>query len=145
METLQHFITILIPLVIIMDPLGNLPFFLLFTEQNTLNEKRKMAAIASLAAGLILIFGKMIFRGGVSVVFNKKAAALFERAFRGPGKMVHIELGIRPYSHGCERAAVRVSQKNHRTAYPFKHATLQRQPALTECLGCGCPDKLLPE
>ena len=39
-----------------MDPLGNLPFFLLFTEQNTLNEKRKMAAIASLAAGLILIF-----------------------------------------------------------------------------------------
>ncbi len=56
MQTLQHFITILIPLVIIMDPLGNLPFFLLFTEQNTLNEKRKMAAIASLAAGLILIF-----------------------------------------------------------------------------------------
>ena len=56
MQTLQHFITILIPLVIIMDPLGNLPFFLLFTEQNTLNEKRKMAAIASLAACLILIF-----------------------------------------------------------------------------------------
>ena len=56
METLQHFITILIPLVIIMDPLGNLPFFLLFTEQNTLKEKRKMAAIASLAACLILIF-----------------------------------------------------------------------------------------
>ena len=56
METLQHFITILIPLVIIMDPLGNLPFFLLFTEQNTLKEKRKVAAIASLAACLILIF-----------------------------------------------------------------------------------------
>ena len=56
METLQHFITILIPLFIIMDPLGNLPFFLLFTEQNTLKEKRKMAAIASLAACLILIF-----------------------------------------------------------------------------------------
>lgn len=56
METLQHVITILIPLVIIMDPLGNLPFFLLFTEQNTLKEKRKMAAIASLAACLILIF-----------------------------------------------------------------------------------------
>ena len=56
METLQHVITILIPLFIIMDPLGNLPFFLLFTEQNTLKEKRKMAAIASLAACLILIF-----------------------------------------------------------------------------------------
>jgi len=39
-----------------MDPLGNLPFFLLFTEQNTLNEKRKMAGVALLAACLILIF-----------------------------------------------------------------------------------------
>ncbi|MBW2741573.1 MAG: MarC family protein [Deltaproteobacteria bacterium] len=56
METLQQFITILIPLVIIMDPLGNLPFFLLFTEQNTLNKRRKMAGVASLAACLILIF-----------------------------------------------------------------------------------------
>ena len=56
MATLQHVITILIPLVIIMDPLGNLPFFLLFTEQNSLKEKRKIAAIASSAAGLILIF-----------------------------------------------------------------------------------------
>ena len=56
MKTLQHLITILIPLIIIMDPLGNLPFFLLFTERNTLNEKRKMAAIAAFAACLILIF-----------------------------------------------------------------------------------------
>jgi len=54
METLQQFITILIPLIIIMDPPGNLLFFLLFTEQNTLSERRKIAAIASLAAGLIL-------------------------------------------------------------------------------------------
>lgn len=56
METLQQFITILIPLIIIMDPPGNLLFFLLFTEQNTLSERRKIAAIASFAACLILFF-----------------------------------------------------------------------------------------
>ncbi len=56
METFQHFLTILIPLIIIMDPPGNLLFFLLFTEQNTLSERRKIAAIASLCAGLILVF-----------------------------------------------------------------------------------------
>ncbi|MCJ7615314.1 MAG: MarC family protein [Desulfobacterales bacterium] len=56
METFQHFLTILIPLIIITDPPGNLPFFLLFTEQNTLDERRKMAAIASSSAALILIF-----------------------------------------------------------------------------------------
>lgn len=48
--------TILIPLVIIMDPVGVLPFFLLFTEQNTASERRKMAAIASVTACMILIF-----------------------------------------------------------------------------------------
>ncbi|MBU1163910.1 MAG: MarC family protein [Proteobacteria bacterium] len=56
MEIFQHFLTILIPLIIITDPPGNLPFFLLFTEQNTLDERRKMAAIASSSAALILIF-----------------------------------------------------------------------------------------
>lgn len=56
METLNTLITILIPLVIIMDPLGNLPLFLLFTKQNSPPERRKVAAIASLTACLILIF-----------------------------------------------------------------------------------------
>lgn len=56
MHTLEFFMTILIPLVIIMDPLGNLPFFLLFTEQNTPSERRRMAAIASLTACVILVF-----------------------------------------------------------------------------------------
>lgn len=56
METLQYFITILIPLVIIMDPLGNLTLFLLFTGQNTSQERRRIAAIASVAACTILIF-----------------------------------------------------------------------------------------
>ena len=54
METLPSFLNVLIPLVIIMDPIGNLPFFLLFTEKNSIQEKRKMAAVASLTAFLIL-------------------------------------------------------------------------------------------
>ncbi len=56
MDILKKLITILIPLIIIMDPLGNLPFFLLFTRLNSLSERRKVAAIASLTACLILIF-----------------------------------------------------------------------------------------
>jgi multiple antibiotic resistance protein len=56
MDTLQSFMTILIPLLIIMDPLGNLPFFLLFTRQNSPSEKRRMAATACGAACMILIF-----------------------------------------------------------------------------------------
>ena len=56
MRTVESLLTILIPLLIIMDPLGNLPFFLLFTERNTPSERRKMAAIASAAAWAILFF-----------------------------------------------------------------------------------------
>lgn len=55
-EILKHFITVLIPLIIIMDPLGNLPFFLLFTQGSTPKERSKTAAIASGVACLILIF-----------------------------------------------------------------------------------------
>jgi len=66
METVESFFTILIPLLIIMDPLGNLPFFLLFTEQNSPSERRKMAAIASIAACAILFFfcltGNLVLR-----------------------------------------------------------------------------------
>ena len=56
MGALKSILTILVPLVIIMDPLGNLPFFLLFTEHNNPSEQRNMAAIAAVTAGLILIF-----------------------------------------------------------------------------------------
>ena len=56
MEELKSMLTILVPLVIIMDPLGNLPFFLLFTEHNSPWEQRNMAAIAAITAGLILVF-----------------------------------------------------------------------------------------
>lgn len=56
MEVIQSYITVLILLVIIMDPLGNLAFFLLFTEKNTLSDRRRMAAVTSVTACLILIF-----------------------------------------------------------------------------------------
>ena len=56
MESLNFFMTILIPLLIIMDPLGNLPFFLLFTARNTPRERRKMAAAASATASAVLFF-----------------------------------------------------------------------------------------
>jgi len=56
MHALESLMTIVVPLVIIMDPLGNLPFFLLFTEKNTPLERRRVAAIACLTACIILIF-----------------------------------------------------------------------------------------
>lgn len=58
MEILTEFVKILVPLVIIMDPLGNLPFFLLFTKQNTAQERNTMAGIALAAAcGILILFG----------------------------------------------------------------------------------------
>lgn len=56
LHTLESLVTILITLVIIMDPLGNLPFFLLFTEKNSPSDRRRMAAIASITACIILVF-----------------------------------------------------------------------------------------
>jgi multiple antibiotic resistance protein len=55
MEIIKPFIPFFISLVIIMDPLGNLPFFLLFTEKNTPSERGKMAAISSFTAFFILV------------------------------------------------------------------------------------------
>ena len=56
MEVIKPFMMLLISLVIIMDPLGNLPFFLMFTEKNTPSERSRTAAISSVTSGLILIF-----------------------------------------------------------------------------------------
>jgi len=55
LQALESLMTILIPLVIIMDPLGNLPFFLLFTEENSPSQRRRVAAVSSLTACIILI------------------------------------------------------------------------------------------
>lgn len=78
MEAFQHFLTLLIPLLIIMDPLGNLVFFLLFTKNNTAREQRKVAAHASLAAGLILIF--FLFTGDLVLHFFKISLPAFQLA-----------------------------------------------------------------
>ncbi len=56
MQTIESLMTILVPLVIITDPLGNLTFFLLFTEKNTLSERRRMAAVSATTACIILVF-----------------------------------------------------------------------------------------
>ncbi|NOQ90234.1 MAG: NAAT family transporter [Gammaproteobacteria bacterium] len=53
---IKDFMMILIPLVIVMDPLGNLPFFLFLTRKNTSHERNKTAAVACITAALILIF-----------------------------------------------------------------------------------------
>ena len=45
---------ILLPLLIIMDPLGNMPLFLSLTRHNTIQERRRMAAVACLASAVIL-------------------------------------------------------------------------------------------
>lgn len=53
---LESLVTMLVPLVIITDPLGNLLFFLLFTETRSPSERRRVAALASLTACVILGF-----------------------------------------------------------------------------------------
>lgn len=53
---MQSFFAIFIPLLIIMDPLGNLPFFLMFTKNNSRQERQQMASVATLASAIILLF-----------------------------------------------------------------------------------------
>jgi len=56
MSEIGTFFTFLISLVIIMDPLGNLPFFILFTKKNTSSERKNIAFNGSIAACAILFF-----------------------------------------------------------------------------------------
>jgi multiple antibiotic resistance protein len=56
MEHLHSFLTILVTLLIIMDPMGNLPFFILFTKLDNRRERNRMALTASAAACAILFF-----------------------------------------------------------------------------------------
>jgi len=51
---MQNFIRIFISLIIIMGPIGNLPFFMIFTKNNTEKEKIKISALACATSGLIL-------------------------------------------------------------------------------------------
>lgn len=56
MDRLSQMVAILVPLLIIMDPVGNLPFFLLFTEHDSPAERRRIAAESALIAFAILVF-----------------------------------------------------------------------------------------
>jgi multiple antibiotic resistance protein len=56
MESIHSLLTVVITLLIIMDPMGNLPFFILFTRRNTPSERNRMALTAAAAACAILIF-----------------------------------------------------------------------------------------
>lgn len=53
---MKEFLRIFIPLLIIMDPIGNLPLFIAFTKDNSEPEKRKIALLSCLTACLILCF-----------------------------------------------------------------------------------------
>lgn len=63
---LQNFILTFIPLFIVIDALGNLPFIIPFSEGMTRKERHRMvhiAVITAVAVGLIfLFFGQFIFR-----------------------------------------------------------------------------------
>lgn len=54
MSELQIFFMMLLPLLIIMDPWGNLPLFLSLTRNNSQAERRRMAAVACVASAVIL-------------------------------------------------------------------------------------------
>lgn len=60
---LQEFLAILVPLLIIMDPIGNLPLFLSFTADNTQAEQRRMAAQACVASAIVLLIFALVGDG----------------------------------------------------------------------------------
>ncbi len=55
LKDIADFTTVFVSLFIIMDPIGNLPFFLLFTEGHPRHDQIRIAAISSVAAACILI------------------------------------------------------------------------------------------
>lgn len=75
---MQEFVAVLVPLLIIMDPLGNLPFFLLFTRDNTAAERHHMALVASAASALILTV--FALSGDVLLRFFHISMAAFQLA-----------------------------------------------------------------
>lgn len=78
METLHTFLAILIPLLIIMDPVGNLPFFVLFTRNRGPSERNKIALISSFTAGSIL--GAFVLVGDFILDFFHISLSAFQLA-----------------------------------------------------------------
>lgn len=75
---MRNFFTLLVPLLIIMDPLGNLAFFLLFTRNNTVAEQRRLAFVATVVAAAILIF--FLLTGDAVLRFFQISMAAFQLA-----------------------------------------------------------------
>ncbi len=69
---MEAFLRVFIPLLIIMDPIGNLPFFIAFTKDNTDHERKRIAFLSCLTACVILFLfafsGNFILRlFGISI------------------------------------------------------------------------------
>ena len=69
---LQNFVLTFVPLFIVIDALGNLPFVISFSEGMTRQERRKMIHVAVITATIVglvfLFFGQLILRVmGISV------------------------------------------------------------------------------
>jgi len=75
---LKDFMLIFIPLVIVMDPLGNLPVFLFLTQKNTFHERNRIAALTCITAAFILIF--FCLTGDVVLYFFNISLAAFQIA-----------------------------------------------------------------
>ncbi len=72
------FSTIFVSLFIIMDPIGNLPFFLMFTESHSRRDQIRIAAISSVAAAAILII--FVIGGDVILKFFHISIPAFQIA-----------------------------------------------------------------
>jgi len=71
-DWLQSFILTFIPLFIVIDALGNLPFIISLSEDMSIRERRKMAHLATITATIVglafLFFGQFILKVlGISV------------------------------------------------------------------------------
>jgi len=78
MELFRDIARLLIPLIIIMDPLGNLPFFLMFTASKPVKERNRIAAVSTSTAALILLF--FALTGNLVLNFFHISLAAFQLA-----------------------------------------------------------------
>ena len=78
MEFFRDIARLLIPLIIIMDPFGNLPFFLMFTASKPVKERNRIAAVSTSTAALILLF--FALTGNLVLNFFHISLAAFQLA-----------------------------------------------------------------
>src|SRR5690242_17413396 len=65
MQLLHDFLSIFIPMFVVMDPAGSLPIYLALTERNAPDDRRRIARRATVVAGitglLFIVLGQAIF------------------------------------------------------------------------------------